>query len=335
MEKNSIKSTIRSYLNGELSGKEQKDLLAWISQSKTNARIYAEEKDIWEYSKLGDFDSSLTDDDWNRFSGQIAQLEAVKKARLSTRVIWISSVAAVLVVAAVLSVLLSDLSGTEAEPFVASTTGGIVSQFNLPDGTLVFLNADSRLDYHWNVKEKLREVNLQGEGWFQVVHDPDRPFIVNTGFYKVKVLGTEFGVRAYPDSKAIETTLEKGSVRILSSDRLKLEQPVTLSPGEQMTYNTRARTYQVNEVNPQLYTSWKDDKLEFIRLNFKELVTLLEHRYRVDIEVLDKQIFNYHYSGTFKDETIDEILYLLEQTLPVTCQKKDSKIRINSLKQNL
>ena len=163
----------------------------------------------------------------------------------------------------------------------------------LPDSTLVYLNADSEMKYRLGGENGKREVFLSGEAWFSVKKNADKAFIVHTDFYKVKVLGTEFNVRAYEEDNEVTTTLEEGKIEIFSGNQLKLKNPVIIKPGEQISYNKKERKINIKEVNSSLYSSWKNNKLIFINKNFKELVEILERKYGVDIHVKDTSIYKY------------------------------------------
>jgi ferric-dicitrate binding protein FerR (iron transport regulator) len=186
----------------------------------------------------------------------------------------------------------------------------------LPDSTFICLNSGSKLKYNVNGEKGKRVVYLDGEAWFQVQKSADRPFIVHTGFYDVQVTGTEFNVKAYAEDSEVVTTLEKGSV-VINSGNIRLKEPAPMKPGEQLAYNKESRKIFMKAVNTQWFTSWKDNKLIFVNMNLKELMVLLERKYGVDIRIEDPKILNYHYDGTFKNETILEVLNLLAETLPI------------------
>jgi len=161
-----------------------------------------------------------------------------------------------------------------------------------------------------------RELYLNGEAWFQVERAADKPFIVHTDCYDVVVKGTEFNVRAYDEDPGVITTLEKGSVEI-KSGALKMEKESRLNPGEQLIYDKSDKSFEIKKVETKWYTSWKENKLIFINMNFRELVTLLERKYGVDIEVTDQRLMKYHYDGTIKNESVIEVLDILKLTLPI------------------
>ena len=141
----------------------------------------------------------------------------------------------------------------------------------LPDSSIVYLNSGSELKY---VTEKnLRTALLSGEAWFDISENKEKPFIVQTSQYDIRVTGTKFNVKAYPADEAFATTLEKGSVQILSLNNIVLEQPETLTPGQQFVFNKTDGSVAVKKVNTKMYTAWKNNELIFIRMKLKELIS--------------------------------------------------------------
>jgi ferric-dicitrate binding protein FerR (iron transport regulator) len=324
----SIKLKIVAYLDGELNQAEAQDIVDWMARSEANARYFAKIKDLWEVALRDASRAAGTEKEWGKF---VAKTIAHKQAPNVISLNWkrISQMAAVLVVGVLIGGAIFKLSLNEAPAYItASAPKGSVSKIVLPDNTEVFLNAGSEMKYAFERGGKLREVFLNGEAWFRVTHNEKAPFTVHTGFYKVEVLGTEFNVKAYGSDATIETTLEKGSVRIASSGRFKMNKELDLKPGEQVVYTKGPNTVQVKQVETKLYTSWKDNKLEFIKMGLGDLIVLLERRYGVDIQVENKEILQYHYSGTIKNESILEILEIIQHTLPIRYEIIDQTIKI-------
>ena len=206
---------------------------------------------------------------------------------------------------------------------------GSISEMYMPDGSHIFLNSGSEIKYSVDGKNGMREVFLTGEAWFQVAKMKEKPFLVHTSLYDVKVTGTSFNVKAYAGDNDAVTTLEEGSVHISSPENLKLAEDIVLKPGEQAVYNKRSKSLNVGEVNTKWYTSWKENKLVFINMSLKDLRILLERKFGVEIEIVDQSILAYHYDGTIKSETIMEVLDLLKQTLPIQYQIVGQKVIIN------
>ncbi|GAB1453691.1 FecR family protein [Draconibacterium sp.] len=209
---------------------------------------------------------------------------------------------------------------------------GSVSEMLLPDGSVIFLNAGSKIKYSVDGESGQREVFLSGEAWFEVAKNEKKPFLVHTPYYDVKVTGTKFNVKAYDSDKMVTTTLEEGQVIVQSSDNLKLAENIILHPGEQLVFDKQNKTASVKNVNTKWYTSWKDNKLVFVNMDLKELVVVLERKYGVEIEVTNKEILDLHFDGTIKNETIIEFLEIVKKTLPINYKIADQKIEISNKK---
>ena len=205
---------------------------------------------------------------------------------------------------------------------------GSVSEMYLPDGTHIYLNSGSEIKYTIDGSERMREIFLNGEAWFQVAKNKDKPFLVHTSAYDVQVIGTIFNLKAYSNENEVVTTLEEGMVYVKSSGNIKLAEKIVLKPGEQLIFNKDLKNINITEVNTKWFTSWKDNKLVFVNMSFKDLQVLLERKYGVEIDVVDQNILNYHYDGIIKDETILEVLDILKQTLPIQYQIVGQKIVI-------
>ena len=221
---------------------------------------------------------------------------------------------------------------TNQEPvyYIAYSPRGSVSEMVLPDGSVIFLNSDSRIRYSIEGEKGVREVFLNGEAWFEIEKNIKKPFIVHTPFYDVNVTGTQFNVKAYNSDNVVTTTLEEGKVIISSSENFRLAEEINLNPGEQIVLDKNSRELTITTVNTKWFTSWKDNKLIFVNMNLKELIVLLQRKYGVDIEVKNKAILDYHYDGTLKNESIIEILEIIKKTLPINYEIVGQKIEITA-----
>lgn len=326
--KRPIKSLIIAELDDGISVQEKEILYKWISKSEKNARYYTRIKDLWEASLANASDLAQTSREWERFTRRlIAQPQKSKKSLSINK--WYRVAAVVAISLLVASQAIQYFKTGEPVYITSVAPQGSVSQTILPDGTMIYLNAGSEIKYDVNPGGKSREVSIKGEAWFDVQRNEKKPFIVHTSYYDVKVLGTRFNVKAYEDEETVATTLEEGSVCIRSTDKFKIKEELTLRSGEQLTFNKSNRKLQLKKVDTRLFTSWKENKLIFLEMSFADLVKLLERKYGVEIVVADKSILNEHYSGTIKNETIMEILNIIQYTHPVQYRIEGQKIVIN------
>lgn len=184
------------------------------------------------------------------------------------------------------------------EPSASSQTGtpqinqlvipyGKTSEIILPDGTHVFLNAGSRLIYPDFFADKNREVFLVGEAYFDVKHNEKQPFVVQTTDIRVRVLGTQFNVSAYPSDNVIETVLTSGKVRLEQNNTGIFSETTDLSPGQLAAFNKTERTTQMKYVDIENYTLWKENLLKFESTDLSRVVKRLERYYNVRFRYAD------------------------------------------------
>lgn len=257
-----------------------------------------------------------------------------KQSKPKTKYLYTTvGVAAALFIGLFIGIYINSLQ-PKPEPvyYAAHSPKGSVSEMILPDGTVIFLNADSRIRYSVEGENGVREVFLTGEAWFDVAKNQKKDFIVHTSFYKVKVTGTQFNIKAYENDNEVITTLEEGQVIIQSSENIKLAEDIVLKPGEQAVLSKSSKEFTIKNVNTKWYTSWKDNKLIFINTSLEELVVLLERRYGVEIDVVNREILDLHFDGTIKNESIIEILEIIKKTLPINYKIAGQKVEITKSK---
>lgn len=203
----------------------------------------------------------------------------------------------------------------------------------LTDGTQIWVNSESKFRFPNVFKGNDRKVYLEGEAYFVVTHDKSKPFYVYASDVRVKVLGTAFNVRSYPEDHFVETTLERGKVNIERLGKGFSEKDViSLIPNQKVTlYNQgyqavtpfakeKAEKIEkiesknaiiVRNVKTELYTSWKDEKLIFKSEPLLSLKSRLERWYNKPIVIKDNDLFEKRFTGTFVNEPINQALKAL------------------------
>ncbi|HZK64875.1 MAG TPA: FecR family protein, partial [Puia sp.] len=201
---------------------------------------------------------------------------------------------------------------------------------------------------------RLREVNLEGEAFFDVVKDASHPFIVHTSAINVKVLGTAFNIKSYPGDKIIETTLLRGMVEITRKDDPSAPK-VILKPNEKLVINktqepirpssqaaahsdTGAEGMSNISITPvpmnipdsdKAETAWMYNKLVFDGDSFEELAAKMERWYNIKITFKNDQLFKYRFKGVFNNETVKEALDALQLTAAFTYNIKGNIVVLN------
>ncbi|HJF71629.1 MAG TPA: DUF4974 domain-containing protein [Butyricimonas virosa] len=197
-------------------------------------------------------------------------------------------------------------------------------QVVLADGTKVWLNSASRLIYPQAFMGKERRVVLSGEAFFDVAHDAERPFIVETSRMNVKVLGTRFNVNDYADNEEVSTTLVNGSVEIVSGD----QRAFRLVPGEQ-AYG-KENELEKREVNVRLYSSWIDGKFLFNNTELEEIAKQISRWYDVEIFFSSESVKKVRFTGAIvKFKPLDDLVRMIESTSQVRFSVKGKTIVIS------
>ena len=200
----------------------------------------------------------------------------------------------------------------------------------LSDGTEVYMNADSKLRFPRKFGKGERVVELEGEAYFQVVHNEDAPFIVKTSQMAIKVLGTEFNVSAYAEDSVIRTTLVRGSVKISSEVS---GESVVLHPGEQSALNRGDHSMLVSEVDVSYAMAWKEGRLRFKEKPLKEVMKIISRWYDVDVVYEDEEVKDYPFGCNFsRHATIEPLLKVFEATGTIETSIHGRKIWIRKRK---
>lgn len=159
------------------------------------------------------------------------------------------------------------------------------SQLTLEDGTKVWLNSGSRLIYPVSFDRDKREVYLEGEAYFKVSHNTQRPFYVQSKNISIKVLGTEFNITAYPDDKKTYTALVNGSIQLSATGGWFRKESRKLVPGDLAIYDPGNEELKMSQVNTEGYTSWKDGYMLLEQVPLKAIIKKLGRYYNLSVEV--------------------------------------------------
>jgi len=198
-------------------------------------------------------------------------------------------------------------------------------KLQLEDGTKIWVNSESRLRYPIQFEDDKRVVVLEGEAYFEVSKDKNRPFIVKTQGVDVRVLGTQFNISSYTDDDVIRTTLVEGSVAVMDSKNS--EKNLLLSPGYQAVFFKKSNDLESEKVNVDLYTSWKDGKFVFQESSLSDIMNRVSRWYDVKVFYQNNEVGDLNFTGTLKRyESLDRLLGMIEKTNEVKFFFKDKTI---------
>jgi len=311
------------YLNGTANPEEFTRVIEALCAQDNKDKLSAEILKLWKDTFHAAVETKENSQLLDKIHHRIALEESKTIARRFTLYRNLLKVAAILITGLIISTFFLHIQPEKqfnlATIETVTTPYGARTSFKLPDGSEVWLNSGSTISFPRQYGE-IRNVELTGEAYFEVVKG-SKPFVVNTGYGKVEVMGTSFDVKAYENDN-FETTLVEGSVKVRNS----INQIATLKPGQQSVI-TPANEFRIKEVNTELSTSWREGKLMFVKEPFANVARALERWYNVKIELQGEKLKKLGYTGTIEMETFGEVLELINTTAPIK-YKFDKNTRI-------
>lgn len=363
---NSIADLAARFIDPGLGSPESEELNEAFGADPENRRLFDEFMDVWQASARASQNRDYNEKEaWHklrnrlRINGENARHSILLKGY---RHIW--HAAAV--------VLIFFMLGAGAHLIYHNTNGistpqtyteyhvpfGSRSEVTLPDGSTVWLNAGSRLSFDRHFSRKNRDILLEGEAYFDVTKDRI-PFYVRVSGATVKVLGTSFNIKAYPDEKIIETTVTRGIVQvcdlpenttdatrivlhanqkvsIIKSNIVPSGDAITSIPehpgayAAKSTQQSQVQSYKVDRnIATEIYTSWKDERWIIEREELESLAIKLERRYNVEFSFQDEALKHYVFSGVLKDETLEQVMEAIKLTAPIQYQIDQKQVTLS------
>lgn len=308
------------HLLGEATAEEQAAVNTWISESDANRKEYEQFKLVWDNSKILAAKSSVNENEaWARFQQRIdIERPATKIIPLTgRRMNWMR-------VAAILVLLVGG--AWMANYFVLGTTTTLMADNNvitetLPDGTLVTLNKGASLQFNSRLRGDTRSVTLTGEAFFDVSPDKNKPFIITANNAEIKVVGTSFNVKS--SEKKTEVIVETGIVEVS-----KKNNSVKLNPKEKATVLQSSEMPLKETVDDVLYNYYRTKELVCKNTPLWRLVDVLNDAYNVNIVIGDTRLKELQLTTTFKNESLDNILATISETLGVRVEKNGKYITL-------
>ncbi|MBE9511330.1 MAG: FecR domain-containing protein [Bacteroidetes bacterium] len=198
----------------------------------------------------------------------------------------------------------------------------------LSDGSVVWLNSETRLRYPLQFAGDTRRLCLTGEGFFKVKHSDTKPFIVETTNLEIEVLGTSFNVSAFDNENQITTTLIEGSVRLHTTNN---QEDIILKPNQCGVYSLSDHEIQVHDVDTELNTSWIKDYYTFKSENLDIVIQKLVRSYGIPISITDQELKKFKFSGKLDmKDTLYEVLEVLKLAAPIEYRETNGKIVIQN-----
>ena len=304
-------------LKQEISADEERQLETWL-RSSNNEALFKELQLLWEKIQANvENYTPNTEYYWNELVNRMhasepKQTEKPAKKRFELKRIYRYAVAACIAVAIGCSFYIGFLNGQpEAMPQLYSNLSG-KSKVLLPDGSEVWMHTETSLQYGSQMNKDERIVNVTGEAYFDVAHDADKPFIVQTEGMRIVVHGTKFNVDAFPGSENTLVSLVEGSVSLETETENRF-----LKPGETATFNRKTLTLKVEKDDVHFASSWANTQLVFRNRSLGDICKLLSKWYRIKIDVDPTLSNKYFYTFTLRSEPLDEILRIMARIQPM------------------
>lgn len=317
---------ISAQLKNEADQEQMKQIQEWLDSSSDHPLILSEIMNTWSVTqRTSEFYQPDLTTNWQKLMVKINHRATPK----SNRIIYFkwAAAAAVLVLVFLAGIGLGDGAYVKSN-WVSYTKiiapEGNKTQIILPDSTHVWLNSGSELQYASDYSAQNREVKMKGECFFDVVKDPDHPFVVQGSKFQVKVYGTRFNVNEDISKDMADVTLVSGKVQVLNLQGNLISD---LTPGEQLVY--RGGTYQLRKAeNMEALTAWLNNMLIFDNQPFEEVIHYLEKWYGVKIHLDRSLYYSHNYTFKVKTESMREVLQLISVITPIDYRIEGEQITI-------
>ncbi len=314
-----IYDLIAKSFSGELTEEESVNLNNWKSADKFNLLEYDDFSEIWKHSNRLAMPSQI---DLPKSLGATRKKAGIESKKIKWLPVF-AQIAAVLVLAMLFSALYNEFLVTKPQQKTETivyqqvkASYGTQSRVELADGTVVYLNSGSTLRFPGSFNGmKTRNVELSGEGHFKVAKNMEQPFIVDIHKMQIKVLGTTFNVDAYTNNTSFTIALVEGSIELQQKTNNGISELLEMKPNQVAFYN-QAENKLILETADDLskYTAWTNGKIVLSNDPVNKVIQKLENWYNVDIELADKRLEKYRFTGTFIDEPLEQVLSILNLT---------------------
>lgn len=333
-ENKHIDELIANYLTEGLDKNALDELKTWIAASAENQQYFIRQREIW-FSAVSREAASVYDKDkaFENFRNRVEsqkEIQSTSRRGFSLSALWrYAAVVAIIIAVGCISYWQGEVNvkDTFADISVEAPLGSKTKLY-LPDGTLVWLNAGSRMTYSQGFGVDNRKVELEGEGYFEVKRNEKIPFFVKTKDLQLQVLGTKFNFRDYPEDHEVVVSLLEGKVGL--NNLLREEKEAVLSPDERAVLNKANGLLTVESVTASNASQWTDGYLFFDEELFPDIAKELERSYNVKIHIANDSLKTFRFYGNFvrREQNIQEVLEALASTEKMQYKIEERNITI-------
>lgn len=316
-----INDWIIGYLTNSLTPEEMQSLQEWLNATEENRKYFSDMQEVWmaasDETNDMDFDKERA---YRLFLKQteVAAQQCTKQRKVFRIRPWMYAVAMVIVV--FLCVTIAFQTGksviqNQLTQITVEAPYGSKTKLYLPDGTLVWLNAGSKMSYAQDFGINERALNLTGEAYFEVIKNKKVPFKVHTNELDVKVLGTKFNFRNYEDDLEAKVCLLEGKVALSTKQKETI-----LHPDQQALLDKKTGKLLISKTKAAYSAEWTNDRLYFDEALLPDIVKELERSYNIKIAIADDALNSVRFYGNFRrrEQNIQEIMEILSSTEKMT-----------------
>ena len=333
-ENKHIDELIANYLTEGLDKNALDELKTWIAASAENQQYFIRQREIW-FSAVSREAASVYDKDkaFENFRNRVEsqkEIQSTSRRGFSLSALWrYAAVVAIIIAVGCISYWQGEVNvkDTFADISVEAPLGSKTKLY-VPDGTLVWLNAGSRMTYSQGFGVDNRKVELEGEGYFEVKRNEKIPFFVKTKDLQLQVLGTKFNFRDYPEDHEVVVSLLEGKVGL--NNLLREEKEAVLSPDERAVLNKANGLLTVESVTASNASQWTDGYLFFDEELLPDIAKELERSYNVKIHIANDSLKTFRFYGNFvrREQNIQEVLEALASTEKMQYKIEERNITI-------
>lgn len=309
------------YLVGETDAEENATVEIWLKADKKNLNYYKGFKKIWEDSLLIAAENTHVDEDaaWKRLHNRMHEKDVPVHTLKKSSFQWLRIAASIVLISTLGWLGYSYFENKSANTLIQIHASNTTINDTLPDGTTVTLNKNSSLSYSSEFRGKIRPVTLKGEAFFNVAPDKTKPFIITINDVTVQVVGTSFNVKNKNGKTTVD--VETGIVKVS-----KNKNQVELRHGEKVVIADLQSQLLKSISKGKLYNYYRNKELVCDETPLQELVDALNEIYDVDIIIKKTALQKKPITTVFKDQSLDEILEVIQETFMIEIERKDNQI---------
>lgn len=322
---------IAKYYSDECSQEEINELYKWRDENKENQILFNQVKQDIEIINLNKSMNKINvDSAWEKLKNRIQEDEQTVPAMEEEKVRFLAFPAVLKFAATIVILLGIGFFSTKIYQKISNKNitleyallNKLGEEIELPDGSTVVLNSDSKISYPKVFASNERRIELEGEAFFNVTKNPEQPFIIEAKNAEVKVLGTSFNVNANIPGNKVEVFVESGLVQL--SRKKNGNEKILINPGDVGVLSTGKLTKEEN--HNQNIIAWKTKEIVFHEDNLEDVIETLNKIYKTNIECENQDVLKLRYTSTFKNQDIDSILNVICLTFNLKIESTEDQI---------